>query len=163
MHFNVASFEVNLGDWAWVLGGVDPAFDVDDANAFINESGSSAVYTHFSEGCWFYFGRAAVLSKPFLCSRDPDTELSALQSSTLNEPYQYGSFQYYSAASGDLSIWYAVDEQFDFAMIQGYHTCGIDLRAPASLVVRLSLEVATHQYDCGSSPLVMRAARIMIY
>lgn len=136
VHFNVASFEANLGDWGWVLAGVDPAFDVQDANAFINDSGSGAVYTRFSEGCWFYFGQAAVLSKPFLCSRDPDAELSALQSSTLNEPYQYGSLEFYSAASGNLSIWYAFDEQFDFAMVQSYFTCGIDLVAPESLVVR---------------------------
>lgn len=141
VHFNVASFEANLGDWGWVLAGVDPAFDVQDANAFINDSGSGAVYTRFSEGCWFYFGQAAVLSKPFLCSRDPDAELSALQSSTLNEPYQYGSLEFYSAASGNLSIWYALDEQFDFAMVHNYFTCGIDLVGPESLVVSISVGV----------------------
>ena len=141
MRFNVASFEANLGDWGWVLAEVDPAFDVEDANAFINRSGSGAVYTRFSEGCWFYFGQASVLDKPFLCSRDPDPELSALQSSTLNEPYQYGSLEFYSAASGNLSIWYAMDEQFDFAMVHNYYTCGIDLFPPNSSVVRLRLSL----------------------
>eukprot|EP00752_Nemacystus_decipiens_P001785 g1725.t1 len=137
VRFNVASFEVNLGDWGWVLAEVDPTFDVEDANAFINQSGSGAVFNRFSEGCWFYFGQATVLSKPFLCSRDPDPELSALQSSTLNEPIQFGSFEFYSAASGNLSIWYALDEQFDFAMVHNYYTCGIDLVPPNSLVVSL--------------------------
>lgn len=150
VRFNVASFEANVGDWGWVLAGVDPTFDVQDANAFINNSGSSAVYTRFSEGCWFYFGQAAVLGKPFLCSRDPDAELSALQSSTLNEPYQYGSLEFYSAASGNLSIWYAIDEQFDFAMVHNYYTCGINLNTPASLVVRLSLGVAVADPMCRS-------------
>lgn len=141
VRFNVASFQANPGDWGWVLAGVDPTFDVQDANAFITYSGSGAVYTRFSEGCWFYFGQASVLSKPFLCSRDPDAELSALQSSTLNEPYQYGSLEFYSAASGNLSIWYALDEQFDFAMVHNYYTCGIDLVPPTSLVVRCFLRM----------------------
>lgn len=166
VRFNVASFEANLGDWAWVLAGVDPTFDVQDANAFINESGSGAVYTHFSEGCWFYFGQAAVLNKPFLCSRDPDAELSSLQSSTLNEPYQYGSLEFYSSSSGNLSIWYALDEQFDFAMVQSYYTCGIHLVAPASLVVRLSLGVAAtdpmYHIMFGSGHTVAFVARVDI-
>lgn len=138
----MASFEANLGDWGWVLAGVDPTFSVQDANSFISNSGSGAVFTRFSEGCWFYFGQAVVLEKPFLCSRDPDPELSALQSSTSNQAYQYGSLEFDSAASGNLSIWYALDEQFDVAMVHNYYTCGICLVPPASSEVRLSLRVA---------------------
>lgn len=132
----MASFEASLGDWGWVLGGVDPAFDAEDANDLIEEFGSSAVYKSFTEGCWFYFGQAKELGKPFLCSRDPDKELAALQAATLNKVYQYGSLQFYSAASGNMSIWYAIDEDFDFTLVHNYQTCGIRLVEPASLVVR---------------------------
>lgn len=135
VHFNMASFEAHLGDWGWVLGGVDPTFNAQDANNFIENYGSSAVYNTYSEGCWFYIGQAAVLGKPFLCSRDPDTELATLQASTLNYVYQYGSLEFYSAASGNLSIWYALDEDYNFAIVHNYHTCGIQLVEPASLVV----------------------------
>lgn len=130
--FNVASFDANLDDWAWILGGVDPSFGVADANALE----SSAVYHQFSEGCWFYFGRAATLGHPFLCSRDPDTELASLQASTLDYVLQYGSLELYSAAAGNVSIWYAKDEAYDFAMVSSYHTCGIDVRVPPSSMVR---------------------------
>lgn len=144
VHFNMASFEASLGDWGWVLGGVDPAFDAGDANDFITNFGSSAAYSTFSEGCWFYFGQATTLGKPFLCSRDPDTELASLQAATLNEVYQYGSLQFYSAASGNLSIWYALDEDFEFALVHNYYTCGIHLLEPASLVVRFVSRVTTY-------------------
>ncbi|CAM9727973.1 unnamed protein product, partial [Ectocarpus sp. 13 AM-2016] len=117
----MASANANSGDWGWVLGGTDPSFTVQDAHDLIEEFGSSEVYARFSEGCWFYLGAAAVLDRPFLCSRDPDTELAALQASTLSREYQYGSIEFYSAASGNLSIWYAVDEDYDFTMVHHYH------------------------------------------
>lgn len=139
VRFNVASFDANLGDWGWVLSGVDPDFDVQDANELVNNFGSSAVQTQFSEGCWFYLGAASKLGSPFLCSRDPDTQLAALQASTLNQAYQYGSLQFYSAASGNLSIWYAIDEDYNFAMVHNYRTCGIRMIPPESSVVRLLL------------------------
>lgn len=134
VRYNVASFDATLGDWAWVLGGVDPGFTVADANALL----SSEVYNQFSEGCWFYFGQAVTLGHPFLCSRDPDSELASLQGSTSENVYQYGWFEFYSAASGNGSIWYAVDEDYDFAMVHSYYTCGVNIRAPASSVVRRS-------------------------
>lgn len=81
--------------------------------------------------------------KPFLCSRNPDEELASLQAFTANLPYQYGSLQFYSAASGNLSVWYAVNENFDFKLVYNYRTCGVRVVAPASLVVRLALSATT--------------------
>lgn len=132
--FNVASVEANPGDWGWVMGGVDPSFDVADANAL--ESGRA--FNQFVEGCWFYFGQAVSLGHPFLCTRDPDQELASLQASTTETFYQYGSFQLYSATAGNVSLWYAVDEAYDFFMIYNYYTCGIHVQAPASTVVRVA-------------------------
>lgn len=131
VRFNVASFDANLGDWAWILGGVDPSLDVSEANALL----SSEIYSRFSEGCWFYFGRAVTLGHPFLCSRDPNSELASLQSSTSDRVYQYGWFDLYSSASGNVSLWYAIDEDYDFALVHNYYTCGLEIVAPASLVV----------------------------
>ena len=116
VRFNVASFDANLGDWAWFLGGVDPEFTVAEANSL----SSSEVYNQFSEGCWCYFGRAVILGHPFLCSRDPDSELASLQASTSDRVFQYGWFEIYSAASGNASVWYAVDEDYNFAMVHSY-------------------------------------------
>ncbi|CAM9434117.1 unnamed protein product, partial [Ectocarpus fasciculatus] len=141
IHFNVASSNANSGDWGWVLRGTDPTFTVQDANDLIQDFGSSEVYARFSEGCWFYLGAAAVLDRPFLCSRDPDTELAALQASTLNREYQYGSIEFYSTASGNVSIWYAVDEDYNFAMVHNYRTCGIEILPPESLVVNATSEL----------------------
>ncbi|CAN0248420.1 unnamed protein product, partial [Scytosiphon promiscuus] len=141
VRFNVASFDANLGDWGWVLSGVDPDFNVQDANELVNNFGSSAVYTQFSEGCWFYLGAASNSGSPFLCSRDPDTQLATLQASTLNQAYQYGSLEFYSAASGNLSIWYAIDEDYEFAMVHHYRTCGIRMIPPESSVVNTTSEL----------------------
>lgn len=139
----MASFSSTLGDWGWVLGGVDPSFEVADANALV----SGEVYTLFSEGCWFYFGQAISLGHPFLCSRDPDKELASLQASTTDRVYQYGSFEFYSAAAGNVSLWYAYNEAYDFTMLGNYYTCGIFVRAPASPVVRCFGAVYTaHMY-----------------
>lgn len=113
------------------MGGVDPSFVVEDANAL--ESGRA--YNQFEEGCWFYFGKATELGHPFLCSRDPDQELAMLQASASANTYQYGYFQLYSATAGNVSLWYAVDEAYDFSMLHNYYTCGIHVRGPASAVV----------------------------
>lgn len=116
------------------MGGVDPSFEVADANAL--ESGRA--FNQFVEGCWFYFGQAVSLGHPFLCTRDPDQELASLQASTTERFYQYGSFQLYSATAGNVSLWYAVDEAYDFSMIYNYYTCGVRVRVPASTVVRVA-------------------------
>lgn len=76
VRFNVVTRDAAQGDWGWILGGVDPInFGVDDANSL----SSSEVFNTFTEGCWFYFGKAVSLGEPFLCSRDPDTQLASMQ------------------------------------------------------------------------------------
>lgn len=143
VRFNIVSFNSSLGDWGWILGGVNPSFGVDDANALA----SGEVYDQFQEGCWFYFGKAVTLGHPFLCSRDPNTELASLQASTSTKAYQYGSFNIYSSASGNVSIWYALDEDYDFAMVHNYYTCGVDIRGPALSMVR-DVCTSEHRWEC---------------
>lgn len=132
VRFNLVSQDANVGDWGWILGGVDPTFTVADANALI----SGEVYSTFEEGCWFYFGKAVVLGQPFLCSRDPDTQLASLQASTADRAYQFGTLELYTSAVRNVSLWYAVDEDYSYSMIHNFYICGIDVRYPKSLEVR---------------------------
>lgn len=133
IRFNLATSTANTGDWGWLLGGVDPSFTVEDANGLT----SGYVYENFAEGCWFYFGKAVELDTRFLCSRDPDTELASLQASTTHRVYQYGAFELYSSAIRNVSLWYAIDEEYNYHMIHNFYTCGVDVLPPVSLLVSL--------------------------
>ncbi|CAM9564330.1 unnamed protein product, partial [Sphacelaria rigidula] len=137
VRFNLVDQYAYSGDWAWILGGVDPTFTVDDAN----DLSSVEVSEQFDERCWFYFGRAMELSEAFLCSPDPDSTLAGLQSTSTVRAYQYGSLTFYSSFAGNGSLWLSRHEFYTYAMVQSFYTCGITVQALDSPTVNTTTDL----------------------
>lgn len=89
--------------------------------------------------CWFYFGRAIEMGNPFLCAPDPDPVLASFQSTPTLHAYQYGRFELYVSAAGNESLWFAKREQYYYAMVANFYTCGITVQSLNSSTVRWCL------------------------
>lgn len=85
--------------------------------------------------CWFYFGRTVELGQTFVCSSDPDPQLSAFQNTPTLRPYTYGRFDMYLSAAGNGSLWFGISEQYKYAMVTNFYTCGVTVQPLDSTTV----------------------------
>ncbi|CAN0275250.1 unnamed protein product, partial [Ectocarpus sp. 8 AP-2014] len=137
VRFNLASREAFSGDWGWVLGGVDPSLTLEDANSLTSDEANDA----YEERCWFYFGRTVELGQTFVCSSDPDPQLSAFQNTPTLRPYTYGRFEMYLSAAGNGSLWFGISEQYKYAMVTNFYTCGVTVQPLDSTTVTTTSDV----------------------
>lgn len=96
--------------------------------------------------CWFYIGRAVELGSPFLCSPAPSSVLASMQSTPTLRSYQFGWFELFISDAGNESLWFAKNEQYNYAMLTNFYTCGITVQPVNKTVVRwfpgqLSLQI----------------------
>ncbi|CAN0377020.1 unnamed protein product, partial [Ectocarpus sp. 12 AP-2014] len=72
---------------------------------------------------------------------DPDPQLSAFQNTPTLRPYTYGRFDMYLSAAGNGSLWFGISEQYEYAMVTNFYTCGVTVQPLDSTTVTTTSDV----------------------